>query len=207
MHPLRIKNCGLTTPETVMAAAESGAALVGFVHHPPSVRHAAIDLIAKLIACAPPNLATVLVMVRPELSQLDILLARFRPHYLQVHGITEPARIGTLSAHTNLPIITALHADEGLGHAAALEEVSAHLLFDAAVAGSGESFDWQPLQKLTLRKPWFLAGGLTAENVHQAIAATKAPMVDVSSGIEVTRGVKSIEKMTAFNRAALAAYA
>ena len=97
--------------------------------------------------------------------------------------------------------------DLGSGAGAVLEEISAHLLFDAKSPGSGKPFDWQLLKHQPFTKSWFLAGGLTPENVADAIRITGAPMVEVSSGIESAPGEKSLEKIAAFNAAVLNAKA
>lgn len=196
-----IKNCGLKTPEAIACAAFTGARYIGLVHHAASPRHLAAPEIAQLLAHIPPELSSVIVLVEPS---DETLLALPKPHYWQVHS-TDPKRIAAIHALTGIPVITAISVTGPVdaGPLAMLEDVSAHLLFDARSPGGGQPFDWTLLEGIPLRKPWFLAGGLTPDNVAEAIQRTHAPMVDVSSGIEDAPGVKSLEKIAAFNTAVL----
>lgn len=202
---VKIKNCGLKTPEAIHEAAKTGASFAGFIHHPPSPRHLTLEAITDLTQQMPPTLAQVLVLVDPSDTLLTDIQRRFRPNYLQLHNVREPKRIQAIAAATGIPIITAISVQtkDDLANATALEAVNAHLLLDSAQFGSGQSFDWSMLAGLALKKPWFLAGGLTPQNVAEALRLTKAPMVDVSSGIEDMPGVKSLEKIAAFNKAVL----
>lgn len=199
-----IKNCGLKTPEAIACASLTGAAFIGFVHYAPSPRHLLAEEIRALYAHVPPDSAKVAVLVNPDDALLTSLPA---PDYWQVHDVLDPGRIAQITAQTGIPVITGLRvrAAEDLQLTAALEEVSAHLLFDAPAPGSGKTFDWSLLKGLHFAKPWFLAGGLNPENVGDAIRATHAPAVDVSSGIEALPGEKSLEKIAAFNAAVLQA--
>lgn len=206
-----IKNCGLKTEAAIHEAARSGASYIGFIHHLASPRHVDIEHIAKLSAKAPHHLKQMIVLVDPSFDLLDEILTQVRPHFWQLHRVNDPARIAEITSRTGIPVITAISVRDrnNLVNAEALEAPSAHLLFDAyhphQEGGSGEVFDWSLLQLLKPKKPWFLAGGLTVGNVQEAIRATKAPMVDVSSGIEDAPGVKSLEKIAAFNEAVLQA--
>lgn len=204
-----IKNCGLRTAESIHEAARSGASFVGFVHHLASPRHVSIEQLRELSAQVPDQMGQVIVLVDPSNDLLDTILAEVRPHYLQLHRMQKPERIFDITERTGIPVITgmSIRGASDLSELDAFEAVSDHLLFDAFhphhEGGSGQRFDWSLLNDIQPRKPWFLAGGLTAENVAEAIAATGAPMVDVSSGIEEMPGVKSLEKIAAFNRAVL----
>ena len=205
--PTRIKNCGLTTLASIDCAITSGAAFVGFVHHEPSPRHVSLAQMTALRAHAASLIKTVAVLVNPTDELLATIATEVKPHFIQLHQVADGARIQSIEARFGIPIITVISvkSPSDLTHIAAFEEISAHLLFDAPVAGSGHAFDWSLLKNLPLRKKWFLAGGLTAENVGQAIRITHAPMVDVSSGIEESLGVKSLEKIASFNQAVLSA--
>ncbi len=196
-----IKNCGLRTPDAIACAAFTGAKFVGFVHHAASPRHLALPEVAQLLAHVPAELSSVIVLVEPS---DETLLSLPKPDYWQIHS-TDPKRIAAIHAITGIPVITALSVTkkEDLANVAALEDVSAHLLFDAKSPGGGQPFDWAMLDGLSLTKPWFLAGGLKEGNVVAAITRTKAPMVDVSSGIEDAPGLKSLEKIASFNAAVL----
>lgn len=208
-----IKNCGLKTAAAINQSAKTGASFVGFVHHLASPRHLSLEQLTKLSVKTPDALKQVVVMVDPSLELLDEVLTGIRPHYWQLHRVNSPERVRTITEHTGIPVISGVSVRDrtALVAAEALEDASAHLLFDAyhpqQEGGSGTVFDWSLLRLIKPQKPWFLAGGLTAENVGEAIRATHAPMVDVSSGIETRLGVKSLEKIAAFNAAVLHAQA
>ena len=203
---VRIKNCGLSTPEAIKTAAQTGASFVGFVHYPRSPRHCTIEQIAALHANIPASIASVVVMVDPTNELIDQLVPAIRPHYLQVHGVASVVRLRDIRERAAIPLITGLgiHTREDLAQLADYESISDYLLLDGKKSGSGLSFDWSLLRGIALKKPWFLAGGLTTNNIVKALAITHAPMVDISSGIESAPGVKSLEKIGAFNRTVLA---
>lgn len=205
--PTRIKNCGLTTPDLVDCAIDTGAGFVGFVHHAPSPRHLSLDVMAELVNHARHRAKTVAVLVAPSNDLLAALMRDVNPDYVQLHQVEDSARVAAIQSVFAVPIITAIsvRGESDLSNIATLEEISAYLLFDAPQAGSGKAFDWRLLKNLPLKKKWFLAGGLTPENVAEAIRITSAPMVDVSSGIEQSLGVKSQELIAAFNQAVLQA--
>lgn len=208
-----IKNCGLKTAEAIHESARTGASFIGFIHHLASPRHIDIPDIAKLAANAPDSLQKVVVLVDPSFDLLDEILVQMRPNFWQVHRVNDPKRIADITSRTGIPVITAISVRDrnNLIAAESLEVPSAHLLFDTyhphQEGGSGQVFDWSLLQLMKPKKPWFLAGGLNETNVADALRATKAPMVDVSSGIESSSGVKSLEKIAAFNEAVLHARA
>jgi phosphoribosylanthranilate isomerase len=160
-----------------------------------------------LAANTPPSMKHVAVLVAPDDALLAELFRHYTPHYLQLHHLTDARRIDAISQRFHVPVITAIsiRSDEDLGGLDALEAVSAHVLFDAKNFGSGQAFDWNILANKKNQKPWFLAGGLHAGNVTEAIRVTGAPMVDVSSGIESAPGIKSPEKIADFYRAVLEA--
>lgn len=198
---ITIKNCGLTTPGSIDRAIATGASFLGFVHHEASPRHVTSEQMRALFSCVPPSIMRVAVLVNPSDETLESLPI---PSYWQIHGATAE-RIADISARYGSPVISALAVREpsDLTYAVAYEEISAHVLLDAPTSGGGKPFDWQLLKNLNLKKKWFLAGGLTPENVAHALRITHAPMVDVSSGIEDAPGIKSLEKIAAFNAAVL----
>lgn len=159
----------------------------------------------NLVAYTAKRIPTVAVLVNPEDALLNTIATDVRPDYFQLHMMHEPTRLQAIHSRYGIPVISAIsvRSEADLSHITTLEEISAHLLFDAPAPGSGKPFDWRLLKNLPLRKKWFLAGGLTPENVAEAIRVTAAPMVDVSSGIESTPGEKSLEKIAAFNAAVL----
>ena len=204
-----IKNCGLKRAQEIALAAATGASFVGLVYHPSSPRHLELPVMAALAATIPPPVKSVVVLVNPSDATLDVILKHFRPDYWQVHGITDAERITAIKEHTGIPVIAgvSVKTSEDILPAHHLATAADSILFDTRhdtlAGGSGEAFDWSLLTGINLPVPWFLAGGLTAENVARAIGITGAKAVDVSSGIEARPGEKSLEKIAAFNKAVL----
>jgi len=200
------KICGLSTPETVDAAVEAGAGLVGFVTFPRSPRHVeSLDLLAALGKRVPRSVIRVGLFVDADDALIDARLATGAIDMLQLHGSETPERIASLKARTGKPVMKAIKVavpadvDRGI---AAYAGVADRLMFDAAdgtlPGGNATAFDWSILSGRIVPVPWFLAGGLTPANVADAVRVTGAPAVDVSSGVESSRGVKSIELIRAF---------
>ncbi|MBN8543157.1 MAG: phosphoribosylanthranilate isomerase [Alphaproteobacteria bacterium] len=204
-----IKNCGFKTTHTIDVAIESGASFIGLVSHPASPRHVDLRLMADLAAHIGERAEHVAVLVNPHDTLIDDIMAHYTPHYWQLHNVTSPARIIDIRKRTGAHIISAIaihDADDLVGVDGIIRE-SDYVLFDTKQhgkdGGTGKSFNWDVLNGLVIGRPWFLAGGLNPENVADAIRTTKAPMVDVSTGIESAPGEKSIEKIAAFNKAVL----
>ena len=199
------KICGLSTPETVEAAVAAGARWVGFVTFPRSPRHVSTDLLRSLGALVPKSVGRVGLFVDPDDALLDERLATGAIDMLQLHGSETPARVAALKARTGKPVMKAIKVaeagdvEQGI---AAYAGVADRLMFDAAdgilPGGNAKAFDWTILSGRRISVPWFLAGGLTPDNVAEAVRVTGAPAVDVSSGVESSRGVKSIELIRAF---------
>lgn len=199
------KICGLSTPETVDAAVVAGARWIGFVTYPRSPRHISTDLLRTLGAGVPKSVGRVGLFVDPDDTLLDERLATGAIDMLQLHGSETPARVVELKARTGKPVMkvikvaTAEDAEQGI---AAYASVADRLMFEPAggllPGGNAETFDWTILSGRKLLVPWMLAGGLTPDNVAEAVRVTGAPAVDVSSGVESSRGVKSVELIRAF---------
>ena len=208
---LLVKICGLSTEETLDAALHAGADRVGFVFFPPSPRHLGLDRAAALAARARGRAAIVALTVDAPDAALDEIVAALAPDLLQLHGRETPARTADVGTRFGRPVIKALgvsNASEVAG-AAAYAGAADEVLFDAkppkgAVlpGGNGVSFDWRLLAALDLPVPFMLSGGLGPRNVGEALRVTRAPAVDVSSGVETAPGVKSPELIAAFVRAA-----
>ncbi len=205
---VRIKNCGLMTKADVHTATTHHASFIGLVHYAPSPRHLPLDGCAQLANAAPANVARVIVTVNPNDALLQDIARTPELTHVQVHGVSDAARLYSIAALSQKKLIVGVSVasaeDVVLAHT--LEEMADHLLLDSKSeghGGSGASFDWQLLKDTQFQKPWFLAGGLHAGNVAQALAITLAPMVDVSSGIEEAPGKKSAEKIAAFHAAVL----
>ena len=200
-----IKNCGLKTTHSIDCAIASGASFVGFVHHAASPRHIALEQMGALIAHTNKRIKTVAVLVAPDDRLLQRVMQTAAPDYVQVHAVLSPPRIAEIKSRCGVGVITAISVDaqSNANSAQSLAAPSDYILYDAKHPGSGNAFDWGLLKPMPHQKPWFLAGGLTIANVAEAIRITAAPMVDVSSGIESSRGKKSEEMIAAFNAAVL----
>lgn len=205
--PVAVKVCGLRTADALDAAVAGGTGMVGFVFFPPSPRSVDPEVAAALSARVPPGITRVGVVVDPEDADLDRLLAAVPLDCLQLHGSESPARVAAIRARTAVAVMKAIR----VAVAADLAPVPDHaavadrLLFDAkppkgakVPGGHGLPFDWRLLRDLRCRRPWMLSGGLTADNLEQAVARTGAAAVDVSSGVETRPGVKDAGKIRAF---------
>jgi len=211
-----IKICGLNTPATVDAALDAGADLVGFVFFPASPRHVDLVTAAALGRRARGRAEIVALTVNAEDTQLAEIVAALRPDVLQLHGSEAPERITAIRQRFGRPVMKAL----GIAAAADLAAVPHYaaaadrILFDARPpneasrpGGLGRRFDWRLLAGLDPALSFMLSGGLDADNVAEALAVTRAPGVDVSSGVERAPGEKDPDKIRAFVRAARAATA
>lgn len=200
-----IKICGLNTKDTVTVCRDAGSDYVGFVCYPNSPRHVEPDIFATLAAEAAP-LTTVLVTVNAEDALLEHYFDAHRPDYLQCHGSESPQRVAELKERFSIKIIKALPVQtaDDLTMATDYALCADMLLLDAKPAkgempgGNARSFDWQILDGVTLPLPWMLSGGLTCENIASALAASHATMIDISSGVERSRGVKDPEAIREF---------
>ncbi|MDI1347546.1 MAG: phosphoribosylanthranilate isomerase [Pseudolabrys sp.] len=211
---LAIKICGLRTPEALDVALESGADMVGFVFFGPSPRNLAISASRALGVRAQGRAAKVALTVNANDETLHAIVAALKPDMLQLHGNEPPERVAVVRSRFRLPVMKvlpiAVRAD--LSPIREYSNVADCLLFDARPAaddtrpgGLGKVFDWTLLAGLNATVPFMLSGGLDAGNVAEAIRITRAPGVDVSSGVERTPGEKDPDKIRAFIRAARAA--
>ncbi|MBL3569415.1 N-(5'-phosphoribosyl)anthranilate isomerase [Rhodovulum sulfidophilum] len=208
---IRVKICGLTSPAAIEAAARLGASYLGFVFFPRSPRHLEIEAARALAMAVPPGLAKVALTVDADDAALDALLDRVPIDMLQLHGQESPDRVAELRARFGLPVMKAVGvADEAdlpalADHARVADQilVDAKPPKDAALpGGNGLAFDWRLIAGRRWPVPWMLAGGLTPDNVAEAIALTGARQVDVSSGVESAPGVKDEALMGRFIAAA-----
>jgi phosphoribosylanthranilate isomerase len=211
--PAHAKICGLSDKESVNVAIADGASYLGFVFFEGSPRCVTPELAKRLSGgAAARGIKTVAVVVDPDDAALEALFAAFRPDFVQLHGAEPPGRVLQIRARTGASIIKAVRvADardvtEGLS---AFDGTADHILFDAAPAkgarlpgGNGAAFDWGLLADIRPERPWFLAGGLDPWNVAEALQLTRAPLVDVSSGVERGPGIKNPALISAFLSAA-----
>ncbi|WP_296639031.1 phosphoribosylanthranilate isomerase [Roseinatronobacter sp.] len=206
-----VKFCGLTSAEDLEAAAQAGASYAGFVFFPKSPRNLSLDAARALALVAPVGLAKVALVVDPDDAALDAILAQVPIDMIQLHGAEPPDRVAALRARHGLPVMKAvgIASAADLPKLATYEAVADQILVDAKPAagadlpgGNGLAFEWRLIAGRDWVRPWMLAGGLTPDNVADAIRLTGAQQVDVSSGVEAAPGVKDAARMKAFVQAA-----
>lgn len=210
----RVKICGLKTPDTVASAVEAGAQYLGFVFFEKSPRNVTVETARDLALDVPVGVAKVALVVNATDAELDRLTGEVPIDMLQLHGAENLERVEYIRARYGLPVMKAVGVS-GPQDIQALDAyglVSDQVLVDAKApkgadlpGGNGLAFDWRLISKRGWNAPWMLAGGLTPDNVVQAIQLTGAKQVDVSSGVESAPGVKDPAKMRAFIEAIRAA--
>jgi phosphoribosylanthranilate isomerase len=212
--PLEIKICGLRTAETLDVAIEAGADLVGFVFFPASPRHLGFEAAGALADRVRSRACKVALSVNATDELLAASIDAIKPDMLQLHGQETPERVAVVRSRFRLPVMKALPIAErsDLGPMRLYDKVADRLIFDARAprgatrpGGLGRSFDWTLLENIQPAVPFMLSGGLDAENVAEALRITRAPGVDVSSGVERGPGDKDPDKIRAFITAARAA--
>ena len=206
MPPL-VKICGLKTPETVDAAIRHGATHIGLVHYEPSPRHVDLKTAAERRKRAGPQVKVALLLVNASQQLTGDALGKVRPDIIQFHGSETPEWLAVVKRLAPAEIWKAvgLKDAETLTRMQKYRGIADRILFDAPAAalpgGTGTRFDWSLLKNHRHSMDWGIAGGLTPDNVAQAIAETGAPLVDVSSGVESAPGVKDVDKIAAFLKA------
>jgi phosphoribosylanthranilate isomerase len=210
---LLVKICGLSTRETLDVALQAGADMVGFVFFPPSPRHLSLETARELGRQAKGRAVKVALTVDADDATLGNIVETLQPDILQLHGHETIARMRDIKQLLGLPVlmVIAVETAADLAPLAGYASVADRILFDARApkgatrpGGLGAVFDWQVLAKLELKLPYMVSGGLTAENVAEAVRVTRAGGVDVSSGVERSPGEKDPEMIRAFIRAARA---
>lgn len=207
MSDIRVKICGLRTEADVAAVAAAGAAYAGFVFFPKSPRNLTIAEARVLALAAPVGLAKVALVVNADDALLDAITEAMPLDMLQLHGHETPERVAEVRSRYGLPVMKAVGvADEGdLAAVFDYSVVADQILIDAKPpkgaalpGGNGLAFDWRLVAQRRWLRPWMLAGGLTPDNVAEAIRLTNARQVDVSSGVESAPGVKDHARIAAF---------
>jgi phosphoribosylanthranilate isomerase len=208
---LIVKICGLSTTEALDVALDAGADMVGFVFFPPSPRNISFKTAATLESRVRGQAQKVALTVDADDTLLSYIVDALGPDILQLHGNEQPLRVAAIKAQFKLPVMKAIAVESkaDLAAIARYAAVADRLLFDARApreatrpGGLGKPFDWQLLENLDPGVPFMLSGGLDAGNVGEALRVTRAPAVDVSSGVERAPGVKDPDKIRAFIRAA-----
>jgi phosphoribosylanthranilate isomerase len=203
-----IKICGLSTPETVDAAVSAGATHIGLNLYEPSPRYVSLDRAAALRARVPKHVKVALVMVGMDAGATARAIEAVKPDIVQFHGAETPAWLAMIRDRSQVELWKAIGVRnaQSLQQAARFKGIADRVLFDAAggsmPGGSGLAIDWPLLAGFRHVVPWGLAGGLTPANVVQAIRTTGAPLVDTSSGVEGAPGVKNVDLIRAFCKAA-----
>lgn len=208
----KVKICGITNQAALSAAVEGGASHVGFVFYPRSPRNLQPEDAAKLAASAPGRVKKVGVFVDPDLETLRHTLDAVPLDIIQLHGKESADDIESVRRATGLPVMKAasISSRGDVEAAHRLESAADMLLFDAKPpaddsemlpGGNGLAFDWNLIAEESWDVPWALSGGLTPENVGEAMASSGAGFVDVSSGVEDAPGAKNPDRITAFLRA------
>jgi phosphoribosylanthranilate isomerase len=212
---LLVKICGLSAPETLDVALDAGADMVGFMFFPRSPRNISLAAAGELGSRVRDRAQKVAVIVDADDALLTNIVEALHPDMLQLHGREAPARVSAISHRFGLPVMKALPVEtkSDLGAIPLYTRVADRLLFDAKAprdatrpGGLGKPFDWHLLENLHLSIPFMLSGGLDAGNVAEALRITRAPAVDVSSGVESAPGMKNPDKIRAFIRAARASH-
>ncbi|MEO6389076.1 MAG: phosphoribosylanthranilate isomerase [Croceibacterium sp.] len=208
MSDTEIKICGLSTPETLDAAVAARATHIGLVHFEPSPRHVTLQQAAALRARVPSGIKVVLLLVNQQPQPTIEAVQAVRPDVVQFHGSETPEWLALLKKNSTLEIWKAvgLRDAEGLAKVQRFKGAVDKLIYDAPAnalpGGNGIAIDWSLLANFKHEIPWGLAGGLSPDNVAEAIRITGAPLVDTSSGVESAPGVKDVDKIAAFCQAA-----
>ena len=207
----KVKICGLSTVETLRAALDSGADMVGLVFFAKSPRNVSVEQAAALATQARGRAKIVALVVDADDALLKSIVNAVRPDYLQAHGSETPERVAEITKLFDTPVIKAIKVKEAADVALskAYNDAAELILFDAKApenllpGGNGLSFDWNLLKGKDGQ--FMLSGGLTPDNVAQAIRLTRAPIVDVSSGVEQLPGQKDVALIRKFIEAAKSA--
>jgi phosphoribosylanthranilate isomerase len=211
--PLTVKICGLSTAETLDAALQAGADMVGFVFFAPSPRHIGLETARELGRQAAGRSAKVALTVDADDATLANIVETLQPDILQLHGNETMARLRHIKRGFGMPVMKALAVETAadLTALSSYATVADRILFDARPpkdatrpGGLGTAFDWRVLENLDLALPFMVSGGLTADNVAEAVRLTRAGGLDVSSGVERAPGIKDPEMIRNFIRAARA---
>jgi len=211
--PVEVKICGLSTLESLEGAIQAGADYVGLVFYPLSPRNVDIATAAQLAKAARGRAKIVALIVDASKDLISDIAGKVRPDYFQAHGHEDAERVEAITEATGVPVIKAIKVEDApdLEIARRFRDVAAMILFDAKApqsfvnalpGGNGMAFDWSLLGRDRSPKRFMLSGGLNLDNVAEAIRVTGAPIVDVSSGVEIGPGIKDLALIRNFIKAA-----
>ena len=213
---VQVKICGIKDVVNLDAAIDCGADYIGLVFYPASPRSVSIEqarILSKRVSdrAGSKKVSRVGLFVDPDDSFLNTIIEAVSPDFIQLHGNETPERVRVVSERYKRPVIKGLAVDDAFNFnlVRPYEEAADWLLFDAKPipgglpGGTGQRFDWSLLKGLAFAKPWMLSGGLTPENVGEALSVLTPDAVDVSSGVESAKGVKDPDKIKAFIKAAM----
>ena len=209
--PVQVKICGINSAAAADAAVRAGADFGGLVFFSRSPRNLGLEQAVPLADRMRGRLKLAALVVDESDEGLAGIAARVKPDFFQLHGRETPQRAADIRRRFGIPIIKAVAVAEAgdPARASAYDDVADYFLFDAQPAadaarpgGHGAAFDWQLMRGRQFARPWFLAGGLTPENVALAVEISGAAMVDVSSGVESAPGLKDEARIAAFAAAA-----
>lgn len=210
MKPI-IKICGLSTTQTINSAINMGADWIGLVHFPKSPRHVEGEDARRLAGHARGRAKIVSLIVNADDETLDAIMRNVKPDIVQCHGREQPERIRDIRSRHQVPVMKAIGISEKADLALITPYISIadHILLDAKPpkdallpGGNGATFDWELLKGLPDGLSFMLSGGLSPDNVQQAIQRVRPFGIDVSSGVETQPGVKDISMIENFIRAA-----
>jgi phosphoribosylanthranilate isomerase len=191
---MQIKLCGFSEPETLKTAIAFGCNFIGIVFVKNSIRYVdprASKILSELI---PTHIYKVAVVADETLENLEIINQNFQPHFFQLHGNENIEYIKTLTKKfPNIAIIKAIAVSmpNDLEKIKIFNDHVNYFLLDNKNPGSGNSFDWNFLKDFQSSKPYFLSGGINIFNIDEAIRITNPDLIDISSGIEIQKGIKS----------------
>ena len=205
-----VKICGLTRPQDVEIAIGQGADFLGFIVEANSARKLSVAQAAKLSLPAKSSVQTVAVTVNADDALIETITRHVQPDYIQLHGDESAERAADIARRYNIKIIKAVPVESAsdIMTAETYADICDFILYDAKPpkgetvrGGHGVSFDWTLLSASPRPKLWALAGGLTPETAREAVTRTNAPILDVSSGVEASPGIKDAAKIKAFMKA------
>ena len=215
---VKIKICGIGTEEALAAVIEGGADYFGLVFYEASPRNVCSSAARGLVAMARGTAASVALFVDPAPDEVARVVDDISPDYIQLHGHESPEFVAQIKYLTGRPVIKAISVGRSRDAAGgdAYAGIADILLYDAKPqtgddymlpGGNGVPFDWQFIESINDRGQFMLSGGLSPDNVAEAIALTRAPIVDVSSGVESARGEKDPDLIRRFIETAKSAAA